>query len=57
VYFTDDAGDLKLIPASWTDVEPPDAFVAQAAGRAHVRPADLLALVDLVAGLQQSESK
>ena len=36
------------MPAGWTDVEPPDPFVALAAGRALWRVEDLLALAALV---------
>lgn len=39
------------LPASWTDVEAPDAFVVMSAGRSVFRPADLLALADLLDGL------
>jgi hypothetical protein len=35
------------MPASWTDVAAPDPFVVVAAGRAHFRTTDLLALVRL----------
>ena len=40
------------LPASWTDVEEPDVFVVMAAGRSLFRPADLLALADLLDGLR-----
>jgi Family of unknown function (DUF5372) len=40
------------LPASWTDVEAPDTFVAMSAGRSLFRPADLLALADLLDGLR-----
>ena len=39
---------LRSLPASWTDVDGPDAFLALAAGRSCFRTADLLALVALV---------
>ena len=48
-------GDQRVcsLPASWTDVVEPDAFVALAAGRSLFRVDDLLALSDLVAELSR----
>ncbi len=42
-------GDRRVysMPASWTDVDEPDAFTVQAAGRSLFRVEDLLALSDL----------
>jgi hypothetical protein len=40
------------LPARWTDVEGPDPFVAQSAGRSLFRPEDLLALADLIEGMR-----
>ena len=39
-------GDQRVssVPASWTDVEGPDPFVAMSAGRSHFRVADLIEL-------------
>ena len=54
MYFYDDNGDLKLLPASWTDVDPLDPFVARSNGRAYFTPADLLALACLMTGLRKS---
>ena len=48
VYFHDAAGHLRSVPATWTDVVPPEPFVAVAAGRALFRPDDLLAMVALI---------
>jgi hypothetical protein len=45
------------LPASWTDVEGPDPFVAQSAGRSLFRPADLLALADLIGGLRPAKPR
>jgi len=36
------------LPASWTDLVPPDPFVAVAAGRSLFRADDLLELAQLV---------
>lgn len=44
---------VRSLPAAWTDVVEPDAFVALAAGRSLFRVDDLLALSDLVAELSQ----
>lgn len=41
---------VHSLPASWTDVEAPDAFVVMSAGRSLFRPGDLLALADLLDG-------
>ena len=52
VYFHDDAGRLRKIPACWTDVVAEDPFVVVAAGRSAFRVADLLTLADLIEVLQ-----
>ena len=52
VYFHDDAGRLRKIPACWTDVVADDPFVLVAAGRSAFRVADLLTLADLIEVLQ-----
>jgi Family of unknown function (DUF5372) len=43
-------GDQRVysLPAGWTDVEEPDAFVAISAGRSAFRIEDLLALSALI---------
>ncbi|MBI4307910.1 MAG: hypothetical protein HY684_03810 [Chloroflexi bacterium] len=48
VFFRDEEGHLRFLPASWTDAGPPDPFVVIATGRAFCRMEDLLALVLLV---------
>jgi hypothetical protein len=47
-------GDQRVcsLPAGWTDVEEPDPFVVMSAGRSLFRPADLLALADVLDGLR-----
>jgi hypothetical protein len=52
VFFFEDDGQLRSIPAGFTDVDPPDPFVAVAAGRSSWRVEDLLALADLLDGLR-----
>lgn len=42
---------LRSLPASWTDVEGPDPFVALAGGRACLRVADLRTLAALLRAL------
>ena len=51
VYFRDAAGQLRSVPAHWTDLFPPDPFLALAAGRACFRPRELQQLAELLAGL------
>ena len=55
VYFQDETGRLRRLPASWTSVAAKDPFVVIAAGRAHFRPQDLLQLARMVA-LQVGEA-
>ena len=57
VYLTDEGGDVRSLPASWTDAAPPDPFVVVAAGRSPFRPADLVALAELVDRLRSSATK
>jgi hypothetical protein len=52
VFFYDEHGVLKALPASWTDAGTTVPFVALAAGRAHFRPADLLALASMLERLR-----
>jgi hypothetical protein len=56
VFFYDEQGVLKALPANWTDAGRPDPFVTLAAGRAHFRLADLLALAALAARLRDPDS-
>ena len=55
VYFYDDTGRLRRLPAAWTSLASTDAFVGLSAGRSHFRIADLLQLVALVARPQQAQ--
>jgi hypothetical protein len=52
VFFCDEQGTLKALPASWTDAGTTDPFVILSAGRAHFRPADLLALASMLERLR-----
>ena len=51
VYYHDETGKLRSIPAKWTDVHGEDPFVMVAAGRSPFRVADLLELCRLVEGV------
>ena len=51
VYYYDDEGQLKSLLARWTDIDPPDPFITQSAGRAYFRTADLWAVVKLLEAL------
>ncbi len=46
---------LRSLPARWTDVDGPDAFLALAGGSSCFRTADLLALVAVVRELSARE--
>ena len=52
VYFHDDTGRLRHMPAGWTSAASADPFQAVAAGRCRFRPDDLLRLTDLVERLR-----
>ena len=49
VYYLDEAGALKRLPAAWTSVATRSAFEVISAGRSHFRVEDLLRLVALIA--------
>ena len=51
VWFFDDDEHLRSLPAAWTDVAPPDPFVAVAAGRAPFHLEDLRRLAALLRAL------
>ncbi|MCZ7663135.1 MAG: Y4bD/Y4pK family protein [Thermoleophilia bacterium] len=46
---------VRSLPASWTDMEGVDPFLALSAGRAHFRVEELVALVSLVQELKSRE--
>ncbi|HEY7393082.1 MAG TPA: DUF5372 family protein [Bryobacteraceae bacterium] len=48
LYFHDDSGQLREIPAIWTDFVKRDVFVEMAAGRSALHPDSLLEIADLV---------
>jgi hypothetical protein len=49
VYFHDDVGNLKRMPAAWTSAAAPNAFETVSAGRSYFRIEDLLQLATLIA--------
>ena len=53
VYFHDDQGDLRAIPATWTSVSPKDPFCEVATGRCVLRFVDLQELLVLVQKIAQ----
>lgn len=52
VFFVVNDGELRSVPAGWTDVDPGDPFVVVAAGRSAFRVDDLVALASLIEGLR-----
>jgi hypothetical protein len=52
VFFFDDEGVQCSMPRAWTDLGDEDPFVTVAAGRSAFRVEDLLAVVELIAGLR-----
>lgn len=52
VCFHDEHGEVKSLPAAWTDVVEPDPFVVLAAGCSPFRVQDLLALADVLSSLR-----
>lgn len=48
VYFHDEHGELRRLPATWTNVVGEDPFVAVSGGRSPLRADDLVRLVELV---------
>jgi hypothetical protein len=56
VFFLDEAGVQRSLPRAWTDASDADPFVALAAGRSPLRVEDLLALVELIAGVGRADA-
>jgi len=48
VMFFDEAGRLRSLLASWTNVDEPDVFSQAAGGRSFLRPDDLAKLAALI---------
>ena len=56
VMFRDELDYLRHMPARWTDFAEPDPFLAISDGRSAFRVVDLLALADLLSGLEATDS-
>ncbi len=56
VFFLDEDGTQRSLPVAWTDAVPPDPFVVVAAGRSPFRVDDLLALAELIDGLERADA-
>jgi hypothetical protein len=54
VWFFDEQDELRSLPATWTDVVPPDPAVLVGAGRVPFRAVDLLRLARLVQALDRT---
>ena len=54
VWYEGPDGAVATIPRAWTDLATPDPFVVVAGGRAHFRPEDLCALVELVTQIREA---
>jgi Family of unknown function (DUF5372) len=48
VFFLDEDGTQRSLPAGWTDAVAADVFVAMAAGRSPFRVEDLVGLAELI---------
>jgi hypothetical protein len=46
VYYRDQNGHMRFLPARWTNLAAPDPFVVTAAGRAYFRLEDLIRVHD-----------
>jgi Family of unknown function (DUF5372) len=54
VFFYNPDGRLHRVPLSFTSLAQPDPFVEVSAGRAHLRPQDLLQLVKMLERLNDT---
>jgi len=52
VYFFDESGGYRSIPAQFTSLAPKDPFVVMSAGRSHFRVEDLLELTKMLEKLK-----
>lgn len=52
VFFFADDGQMRSLPAAWTDIDPADPFIVVAAGRSRFRIDDLMALASLLDALR-----
>lgn len=52
-----DDGQVFSLPAAWTDIDPVDAFVAQAAGRCPFTLASLLAVAETISMIRSTRPR
>jgi hypothetical protein len=55
VYYHDETGRLRRLPATWTSVATASPFEVLSAGRSHFRVEDLLQLVALIARQREAQ--
>jgi hypothetical protein len=57
VMFFDDAGRLRSVLASWTNVDEPDVFSQAAGGKSFLRPDDLANLAALIDEMRRARER
>ena len=57
VYFHDEQGQLKALPAGWTDIFPADPFIIVSGGRSAFRFHELRELSRLLGGIEEGEAR
>jgi len=57
VSFYETPDQVRILPAAWTSLAPPDPSVVLAAGRAAFRVADLLELSHLIHRLEEGQQE
>ena len=57
VFFVDERGDYRSIPASWTNIYDVDPFVKISSGKAYFKFSDLLLLRTLLNQIKQIKQK
>ncbi|MGH7084543.1 MAG: DUF5372 family protein [Acetobacteraceae bacterium] len=57
VYYYDEAGTLRRLPASWTSIAAAGVFEVVSGGRAHFRVDDLQQLVALIARQREARPR
>ena len=57
VSFYETADHVRILPAAWTSLAPPDPSVVLAGGRAAFRVADLLQLSSLIGRIEEGQKE
>jgi hypothetical protein len=57
VYFEDERGELKRLPAAWTSAADTDPFVSISKGRSFFRVEDLIALAGVLKAVHSSQPR